>query len=216
MKRNIIAAFALLFAAGIQAQSSNPSFSLGAKGGINIAFFADNFSSGTSNIVGNAGAVGVMNFGKNGFTSLIGEILFNQKGGTNQSSGLNEINNIDIPILFRYSKTIKEDFPMKLFFNAGPYVGMMVSRKKSDEPQYFAKDFKSNFLELGLCAGLGGMYPIGPGSVFLEFRYGFSVTNIVPQSFERNQISSISIGYLYHLQGKSQEEKDKKVDGGFE
>lgn len=215
MKIKIFAVCLFLVAENIFAQGGM-SFGVGAKGGVNIAFFADNFSSGTSTVVANAGAIGVMNFGKNGNSALVAELLFNQKGGTNKASGQNQISNFDLPILYRYSTSIKQEFPMKLFFNAGPYFGVVLARKTTSTEANYAKDFKSNFLEMGLCGGLGATYPIGPGNVFLEFRYGFSITNIVPLSSERNQVSSISLGYIYNFQAASQEDKDKKIQGGFE
>jgi len=217
MKKIVAFVFIILIVFTSFSQGTRPSFGIGGKGGVNISYFADNFSVGQSAIGANVGAVGIMNFGANGTTSFVAEILFSRKGGANRASGKNEISAIDIPILFRFSKSIKEEIPLKLFFNAGPYIGVNFSRKVTGElPLNYAKDFSTNFLELGLCAGVGVSYPIGPGALFLEGRYAFSITNVVPKSLENNRITSITLGYVYYLQGQTEEQKDKKIDSGFE
>jgi len=217
MKKSIILSITILLIKAAFSQGSNPNFGIGGKAGLNITYFPDNYSIGQSSTGANAGIVGVMDFGKTATTSLVAEILFNQKGGTNRVSGRNQISAIDIPILFRFSKAIKDELPLKLFFNAGPYIGLNFYRKSIGEvPLNYAKDFTSNLLELGLCGGLGVMYPIGPGVLMVEFRHGFSLTNVVPKSLESNQITSFSLGYIYYMKGQSQEKKDKKIDAGFE
>ena len=216
MKKNIILIFTTFLYTISVAQSLNPTFGFGGRAGLNISQFNDNFGGGSSAYGANVAGIGVMNFGKYGYTSLIGELVFNQKGGTNRASGENRIYNIDIPVLFRFTKSIKENIPVKLFFNAGPYAGFMLARNVKPDSNSYAQDFKENFVEAGLCLGAGFIYPLGPGSVFLEGKYAFSISNVVQNSYERNRLTSISIGYIYQLAGKTQEQKDKKIDGGFE
>lgn len=195
--------------AQISAQGVNPTFAVGGKVGPNFSTITDNFDKQDSKIGFHVGVVGVMGFGKNGNSSLIGEILLNQKGGKNSVSGDNTIYGLDLPIMYRYTKTLKENLPLKLFFNAGPYVGMLLSRSATVKTSQQIGEF-------GFCGGGGLIYPLSIGQIFLEGRYSFALTNVVPETFERNRFTSISIGFIYNIKGKSQEDKDKKIDGGFE
>ena len=207
--RKIFTVLAVLFCIKVNAQSSNPSFAVGGKLGPNFSTVADNFDNPQSKVGFHIGAVGVMGFGKNQNSSLVAELLFNQKGGKNTASGNNSISALDLPILYRYTMSIKEELPIKLFFNIGPYVGATLSR---------SADIKTNqsFAEFGIAGGGGLFYPISVGTIFLEGRYALSLTNLVPQTLERNRVGSISVGFIYFLKGKNQEEKDKAVEGGFE
>jgi hypothetical protein len=207
--RKIIAVIIVFFCIKVGAQNANPTFAVGGKLGPNFSTVVDNFDNASAKAGIHIGAVGVMGFGKNGNSTLVAELLFNQKGGKNQVSGNNNVLALDLPILYRYTMVIKQDFPLKAFFNVGPYVGATLSRKADNKTNQRIGEF-------GIAGGGGLFYPISIGTLFLEGRYAISLTNMVPATLERNRVTSISVGFIYALKGKSQEQIDKTIDGGFE
>lgn len=209
--------FLLFFFIANFTYSFNPSLAVGGKLGLNAARLSDNYFGGKkSRYAMHMGGVATMGVGKFENLFLVGEFLFNQKGGINLASGENRISTLDLPILIRYVAPIKKDFPLLFFINTGIYTGAIITRKVAGDADNYAAKFRRNYAEFGMCIGGGIYYPAGPGNVFLEARYAFGLTNVVSLSYERNRLTSFSIGYLYNLKGKSQEEIDKNVQSGFE
>ena len=214
MKFTITSLFILLLIPNIQGQ-----ISVGGRVGANISNVATNGTTGNekSKTGFHVGVIGSMPISKSGKLSVVGELVLNQKGGVNFVSGTNSSFYIELPVMLRYAFSITESFPMKVFINGGPYIGVMASRTADGGPDLKSpnKD-ASNIMEFGLAGGGGLMYPLGPGSLFVEARHTFGLTNMVSSTLERNYFTSISIGYLYMLAGKSQEDQDKTIQGGFE
>jgi hypothetical protein len=206
--------FVLIISLSMLSSLAHAQLAVGGKAGVNIANLAANQPIGAeiqeSKIGFNVGAVGSLGIGSSGKLFGVGELNFNQKGGKNGVSGTNSLGYLELTALLRYTIGFGEKVPFKLFFNAGPYFGIKTGRK-ADIAAY-----NSNIAEFGLSGGGGIMVPVGNGNIFVEARYSFAVTNLVPQTFERNRVTSISIGYLYTLKGKTEEAKDKGVQGGFE
>ncbi|MDX2190390.1 MAG: porin family protein [Bacteroidota bacterium] len=202
----------LIFSLQTQAQTA-----IGGKIGVSIANVATNVSdpNAKSKIGVNGGFVFAYGIG-NGKISFVGELLFTQKGGNNIVSG--DVNRfyIEIPAMLRYGFSIVESFPLRIFINAGPYLGLGFGQRSGGDAYYNKDAGSTNVMEMGVAAGGGFMYPAGPGNIFVEGRYSYALTNLVNKTLERNEYTAISAGYLYTLKGKSQEEKDKTIAPGFE
>lgn len=207
MKKLIIFTLAILSYHFTHAQ-----IAIGGKAGVNVSNVIANQSSSNdqSKIGFNVGAVGSIGIGSSGKLFGVGELNFNQKGGTNKVSGTNNLGYIELAALLRYTIGFGEAFPLKLFLNAGPYLGIKTGRIAD------STNYNSNVAEFGLGAGGGLMIPVGPGNLFVEARYSVGLTNLVTQTLERNGVTSFSIGYLYTIKEKSTETQDKGVNGGFE
>jgi hypothetical protein len=187
--------------------------------GVNFASLNSSFDYGNKSKTGfHIGAIGTMAIGKNDNLFLVGGFDFDQKGGTNVVSGTNSTFYLGIPVLIRYTFSPKQDFPLKIFINTGPYIGMLLGRSVSN-PLATSSSENSNsasFFETGLAFGGGVLYPLGNGNLFLEGRQSFALSSLVKNSLQRNQMFTISAGYIYLLGAKSQEKADKTIDSGFE
>jgi hypothetical protein len=117
---------------------------------------------------------------------------------------------LELAALLRYAIGFGESVPLKVFLNAGPYFGIKTGRSAE------ITIGSSKAIEFGIGAGGGLWYPIGPGKIFLEARYNVALSNLVPETLERNEYTAISLGFLYTLKAKSSESQDKGVQGGFE
>jgi hypothetical protein len=131
---------------------------------------------------------------------------------------------LEVPILGKYTFG-KENF--KGFVEFGPYFGYWASVKwktkdpieaktqdykiGDDHPQYNADStittIKDVRLDIGLVAGLGCEYKLGPGFIMLDFRFDMGLTNTAKYSDAKpdgwgnwaNKTFALNLGYIYPL-----------------
>ncbi|MDX2196294.1 MAG: outer membrane beta-barrel protein [Cytophagales bacterium] len=192
--------------------------SVGGRVGVNFASVtANEFTAMDKSKTGiNIGAIGSVPMGKTGKLFGIGELVLNQKGGSNNVSVNNSMVYLEFLPMLRYIISIKDNFPLSVFFNAGPYFGIKFGR--SFVPAAASEtEIKTNTFEFGGGAGGGVMYAVGnSGSIFVEYRHQFALSSLSGTTHERNQLHALSAGYLFHFTAKTQEEVDKGVKNGFE
>ncbi|MTK53940.1 porin family protein [Paludibacter sp.] len=126
-------------------------------------------------------------------------LLYSSKGTKIDMAGVNSNERLDyleLPVNAMYK--IELAGPAKLILFAGPYLGYGVGGKDSmtGEKIKFTganKDFKA--LDLGLNFGPG----VEIGSLQVTLQYGFSLTNISPESSvtAKNKVFSIALAYLF-------------------
>lgn len=166
---------------------------------------------------------------EDGFFSLQPELLYIQKGiGYNQTEtnggieanvkGKIRVNYFELPVLAKISFGGES---VKGYVNAGPSLGYALSRKMKGtasvqgQSQDFDEkmDFDSeddNRLDLGLQFGGGVSFQAGPGSIVLDLRYGYGLSNMAktPEGEDKsdyksqNRAIAISVGYAIPLGGK--------------
>ncbi len=164
-----------------------------------------------------------------GGLSIQPELLYIQKGyglksdesiqGINiTTTGRYIANVIELPILAKY--TFGED-AFKAYVNLGPSFGYLMNAKFKGKVEGggtsvdFDEDAdldseRDNRLDIGLQAGAGIMYELGPGSLVLDARYGYGFTNYAktPDGADRADFKSqsrtiaVTIGYAITLGGK--------------
>lgn len=187
---------------------------VGGRTGMNIARTLANDPSGTRSKLGiNFGATATYGFGTTKKLAGVAELVFDQKGGTNNSSGKNSFSYIQLPVLLRYHIQPIKETPFHIFINGGIYSGFKVRTRTTSIDSSTSVVPKSHWAELGITYGLGVKYTLGPGDLFLEYRYGHALTNVRSTSLERNILHSISIGYLYPLIKAKLADKEPTKDG---
>ena len=132
--------------------------------------------------------------------SLHPEVLFSQKGvkytsGGGGYTGSNttqiRINYIDVPLLLR----VKAD---GLFFEAGPQVGFLASRKfEIDNTTISTSTDGTRKVDVGYIAGVGYQLPQG---LELGVRYNGGISDVNDPSLgtkTRNSVFQFQLGYLF-------------------
>jgi hypothetical protein len=162
-----------------------------------------------------------------GFFSIQPELLYIQKGfglkGTDTSTGYtvtfdtdNHFNYLELPVLAKISfgsETIKG------YVNAGPSIGYALSGKtkgtatiqgQSQNIDEKADLSAGNRADFGLQFGGGIGFQAGPGSILLDLRYGYGLSNLEKESSgsssgdnkSQNRVIAVSVGYAIPLGGK--------------
>ena len=223
--------FTLMILCAFLINNINAQIMVGPKIGLNFSKSTNLTDPSTGKNVMNMGPVfgGVLNVGINDMFSIQPELLYVVKGDKykNGSDYIKENGNFfEVPILVKASFG-KEKF--KGFVNLGPYFGYLMSGKtiskisgnKSDEkykfddykgtnPDLSTYTAKTNRMDIGLAAGAGVLYKVGPGNVLAELRYDMGLTNQTkydgtkPSGVKDHKYTalSLSFGYLFTLGGK--------------
>ncbi len=193
MKRSFLLLVAMLMlGTAVQAQ-----FSIIPKAGISLANV--NFDEDEDGQKSNLGFVAGLGFNipitSDNFFSLQPELLYVQKGYRFNESGENVksiFNYVDLPILLKINFGTET---VKAYVNAGPSFGYWLGGKlKSGDDEAKIKFGDSNNqtndeitldkndwnrLDIGLQFGGGVGLGVGPGSVLLDARYGFGLTDFL-------------------------------------
>ncbi len=211
----------LMLGTAVQAQ-----FSIIPKAGISLANV--NFDEDEEGQNSNLGLVAGVGFNipitSDNFFAIQPEILYVQKGFGAESQGVdikNYFNYIDVPLL------LKVNFggeAVKAYVNAGPSFGYWLGGKiKADDEDLkikfgdsenitadevtFDKDDLNRF-DIGLQFGGGVGFGIGPGSLLLDARYGFGLTNIYniegapdSENKSKNNVFQFTLGYAIPFGG---------------
>ncbi len=192
--------FALLLMLGTAAQAQ---VSLIPKGGItlsNVNFDQD--LAGQKSRLGYVAGLGV-NFPltSDKFFSIQPELLYIQQG-TRATDGDFNLNYVQLPLLVKINFGM-ENLP--IYVNAGPSFGYLLN----DPVNLGTMTFNDpNKLDIGLQFGGGVGFGLGPGSLMLDARYGFGLTDIrkeagVADSFNKskNNVFQFTLGYAIPLGG---------------
>ncbi|MDJ1479881.1 porin family protein [Cytophagaceae bacterium YF14B1] len=212
---SIAAVAAMVFTA--QAQ-----FSIIPKAGVTLGTFS--FKEKPESLKSKLGFVAGAGFnlpvGDGGF-SLQPEILYTQKGFayTESEDGIDVDAKhtwglIEVPVLAKY--TFGED-AFKFYINAGPSFGYVLNGKTKASGggfdvnvDYEFDSDSDNRLDIGVQAGAGISYEVGPGSIILDARYGYGLTNYIktPDGGDKADYKSqsrtfaVTVGYSIPLGGK--------------
>ena len=186
----------------------NGNLKVGPKVGINVAnaSFDDNDrNSGSSRVRLRAGAF--VEIGISDAFALQPELLYSAKGFEEPTSfsrerGSNEsdLDYLSIPIIAKYA--LFDDSNLQVTGQAGPYFGILLSAESDGRD--VANSYSS--LDVGGQVGIGAAYRIGPGSITLDIRAGFGLTDIFDLDFSgigpsaTNQtLPSATVGYAFSL-----------------
>lgn len=180
MKKIIINCFAILFFIQI---SYSQSVQLGIKAGANYANVTGS-NLKTSPIVNyHAGLVAKIGISKG--LSFQPELLYSTQGASYEtplSDYKNELGYINIPAMLQihFSKSISLEI--------GPQVGFLLSEKNNFDVQ------KSNTFDFTANAGLGLKIT---NSIFAQARYGIGLTELKPDTENKNTVVQLSLGILF-------------------
>ena len=167
------------------AQSSK-SISIGPKLGLNVSSWAgDDFNTDSKTGIHIGAFSQIQMSEKFGFQP---EIFYSAQG-TKCGCGDAEIpvNYLNIPLL------VKLDVYQRIYINAGPQIGFLLSAKDGDDPS--AEDeFKGTDISLAL--GAGYSLPIG---LHFHLRYNIGLSNINSEDFDedtQSRVFQVSVGYI--------------------
>lgn len=136
------------------------------------------------------------------------EVSFLQKGYKNtiEDDGKYErkllMNYLEVPVLAKWrigSETIKAQLLL------GPTVGYALDGTIKANGEKTDIDFDDvKRLDIGVLVGAGFDIPLGPGSVFVDGRYGWGITNLndaanADDYHWHNRTISVGVGYIYRL-----------------
>jgi hypothetical protein len=222
MKKSfLLLAVMLTLGTAVQAQ-----FSIIPKAGISLANV--NFDEDEEGQKSNLGLVAGVGFNipitSDNFFAIQPEILYVQKGYAYENQGVDvrsSFNYIDVPLL------LKINFggdAIKAYVNAGPSFGYWLGGKikaddedvkirfgdadnlTADEVTLDSDDY--NRLDIGLQFGGGVGFGIGPGSLLLDARYGFGLTNLNSiegasdsENQSKNNVFQFTLGYAIPFGG---------------
>lgn len=186
---------------------SQAQFSLGIKGGLNLANIRVSGSTTTTpktNPLFNAGIV--TNYALNDKFSIQLEGLYTLKGFKSKSDLIEQnvvLNYVEFPLLGKFSFGDPE--ALQFFVTAGPYVAFKTggNMKLTMNGNTFSSDISSqiNSVDFGANAGGGVAYNLGTGALFVDARYGYGLSNILSKSTSNlkqyNANIQFSLGYLY-------------------
>lgn len=121
------------------------------------------------------------------------ELLFSSKGyavSTQRESTEVIYDYLSVPVMAKYAFVNNENW--QVFGQAGPYIGILMPNAASTA---------SVSTDMGGQFGAGAAYSVGPGSIMLDVRAGFGVTDITNGgSSTINQVlPSITAGYAFAL-----------------
>lgn len=209
-------------------KASNAQVGIGVKGGLNLSKLSmkEDADSGVKNDFSMGGAYGlIFNFKVNDVFSLQPELLYSTQGSAMSASLLGLefklkqiLNYIQVPVLGKLSFGSEN---VRFFINAGPYVGYMLSAKvkaealgqeNEEKVDFSDPDVKesANRLDVGVAAGLGIAFKVGPGDIFVEGRYNLGLmdinkgdqTKVTGYEAQKNRVINFSAGYIFFFGGK--------------
>ena len=183
---------------GIASAANAQEARFGIKAGVNLASVTNNNTEGKTNLVGFAAGL-MADFSFSDLISLHPEVLFSQKGVkykgggryTGGSTAQVRTNYVDVPLLLR----VKAD---GLFFEAGPQVGFLASRKfEIDNTTIGTSTNGTRKVDVGYIAGVGYQLPQG---LELGVRYNGGISDLSDPSIgakTRNSVFQFQLGYLF-------------------
>lgn len=147
----------------------------------------------------------VYNMGLTDNLSIQPELLWMQKGGTAEATGLGKtetvMNYLEIPIMARYTFGGES---LGVYINAGPSIGFGLSGKQENggnetDVEFGGDDDQSKRIDFAIGAGGGLTFGIAGLSAFLDLRYNLglsSLTNV--DTFDvKNRGIAISVGLMF-------------------
>ena len=176
--------------------SANAQMKFDVKAGLNLAnqkyTYEGSSVSPDSKIGIHLGAIGEMDFSEN-FTFQPG-LLFSMKGCKASDEKL-ALNYIDIPLNFLYKVDAGD---MKIFGQAGPYLGYALSGKVEDEDiEFGSEDGQMKRLDYGIGIGAGVQF----GNIQASLSYNFGLNNLISggdsDNSIKNNVLGISVAYLF-------------------
>ena len=184
---------------GIASAANAQEARFGVKAGVNLASLTNNNTESKKNLIGFAAGL-MADFSFSDLISLHPEVLFSQKGVKYTSGGSGytggnttqiRINYIDVPLLLR----VKAD---GLFFEAGPQVGFLASRKfEIDNTTISTSTDGTRKVDVGYIAGVGYQLPQG---LEVGVRYNGGISDLNDPSVgtkTRNSVFQFQLGYLF-------------------
>lgn len=136
------------------------------------------------------------------FFSIQPELLYIQQG-TRATAGNFDVNYVQLPLLVKVNFG-EENLP--IYVNAGPSFGYLLNDPVNLGTMTFTNP---NKLDIGLQFGGGVGFGLGPGSLMLDARYGFGLTDIRNESGvadsmnkSKNNVFQFTLGYAIPLGGQ--------------
>ena len=183
----------------------NGNLKVGPKVGINVAnaSFDDNDrNSGSSRVRLRAGAF--VEIGISDAFALQPELLYSAKGHElltilfKDENTEVDLDYLSVPIIAKYA--LFDDSNLQVTGQAGPYFGILLSAESDGRD--VANSYSS--LDVGGQVGIGAAYRIGPGSITLDIRAGFGLTNFIdlnwsPGGATNQVLPSATVGYAFSL-----------------
>ncbi len=137
------------------------------------------------------------------FFSIQPELLYVQQG-FRATAGDYKVNYVNVPLLLKVNFGM-ENVP--IYVNAGPAFGYALSGSGTDGDNAFSLD-DVNRLDIGLQFGGGVGFGVGPGSLLLDARYGFGLTNLYnlegapdSENKSKNNVFQFTLGYAIPFGG---------------
>ena len=137
------------------------------------------------------------------FFSIQPELLYIQQG-TRATAGDFDLNYVQVPLLLKISFG-EENLP--IYVNAGPSFGYLLNTPMASFSNLTFNNPKK--LDIGLQFGGGVGFGLGPGSLLLDARYGFGLTDLrnesgAADSFNKskNNVFQFTLGYAIPLGGQ--------------
>jgi hypothetical protein len=173
--------------------------SVGAKFGLNFASVGgDNSSSysGTTKIFFG----GFMDYNIIKDFGVRGELLYNTTG-TGIPNGDVSFSYLEIVALAKYN--ISVDPSVKIFFDAGPQLGIKLSANAHNNANSTDTDISSQVsgTDFDIVIGTGVSFKVGTGSIIADLRYNIGLSNLNKTSppSNTNQVFSLGVGYAFSL-----------------
>lgn len=187
MKRIIVASMMLFAAFTAKAQSVE----LIPKAGINVATQVLKGFDDKKAKVGFQGGLGV-NIKTNSIFSVQPEINFVSKGTKFRENNVKRdvnLNYLEVPVLAKVSLG-------PIYVNAGPSIGLMVTKDGEALREYGSK---VNKIDFGVQMGGGLAIPAGPGKMIVDARYYLGLNDIGKSIDLKNRGFMASLGYAIPL-----------------
>ena len=145
-----------------------------------------------------------------GAVSVQPELLYIRKGFEFEESGATakfQADYAEIPILLRYDIPAQSVMP---FVMAGPYVAFEASCKLIGEDEGVTidtdcdstlGDTETESTDFGILFGGGIAFPVGPGALFFDARYGLGLTDISadPDEDAKHRAGAVMVGFSVSL-----------------
>lgn len=182
----------------------------GLKGGVNLETEIGNlYDKGDYRTGFNFGYI--INHQINEILSLQGEFLFQEKGSKNDgkdiapsSEVIHKYNYLSIPVFAKLSfgEQLGLNKNHKIFFNAGPFLGMLVDAKEeiklngNTDENNITSNAKN--IDSGISFGGGYQFPIKGITAFIDLRYDLGLNKINDHNDDlRNKTLALNVGMFF-------------------
>ena len=110
---------------------------------------------------------------------LQSEINYDQKGSSDENT-VNKFDYLTIPVLVGYSLGESRNSALKFNIYGGPYAGILINAESKTDIEGVSKTTdltdQTNNAEVGLMGGFIVKYPFDNKSIFLDLRFGLSLS----------------------------------------